>query len=106
MPYLRLTLVLFLIQPFFAQAELPSNVAAFEQTENQQLAEAQHSIDQLLAVHEARTLQNTLRPYDEAVRHLNSASYLAGLMQTVHPDAAFRDRATAMTDRVGAAQTA
>ena len=106
MPYLRLTLVLFLIQPFFAQAELPSNVAAFEQTENQQLAEAQHSIDQLLAVHEARTLQNTLRPYDDAVRHLNSASYLAGLMQTVHPDAAFRDRATAMTDKVGAAQTA
>ena len=53
-----------------------------------------------------RTISNTLAPYDEAIRQLNAASYFSGLMQQVHPDAAFRDDATAMTTKVSSAATA
>jgi thimet oligopeptidase len=82
------------------------DVAAFEKIENDHLAAAQHSIDTLLAVKGARTIENTLAPYDEAVRQNNSAAYFAGLMEQVHPDSAFRDRGTAMLTKASAAQTA
>lgn len=82
------------------------DVAAFEKLENQRLAAAQQSIDRIAAVHGPHTIQNTLAPYDEATRQLDSANYLSGLMQQVHPDRAFRDSATAMTTKVGAAITA
>jgi thimet oligopeptidase len=79
---------------------------AFERNENRQLSQAQQLIEKLLAVHSPRTIENTLRPYDDAIRYLNSANYLASLVQSVHPDSAFRHRATAMVDKVSAAQTA
>ncbi len=81
------------------------DAGAFEKLENERLAAAQQTIARITAVHGARTIDNTLVPYDEALRQLNSANYLAGLMQQVHPDAKFRDRATAMTNKVGAAIT-
>jgi thimet oligopeptidase len=82
------------------------DVAAFEKMENDRLAAAQVAIDQIVAVKDARTIENTLGPYDEALRQLNAANYFSGLMEAVHPDAAFRDHATAMTRKVSAAQTA
>src|SRR5208282_4392623 len=82
------------------------DVAAFEKMENDRLAAAQRAIDQVVAVKDSRTIDNTLAPYDEAIRQLNAASYLSGLMQQVHPDVAFRDHATAMTTKVSSAQTA
>ena len=81
-------------------------VAAFEKIENDRLAAAQHSIDAIVAVKESKTIENTLVPYDEAVRQLNAANYFAGLMQEVHPDETFRDHATAMTRKVSAVATA
>ncbi|HXC42155.1 MAG TPA: M3 family metallopeptidase [Candidatus Dormibacteraeota bacterium] len=82
------------------------DVAAFEKIENDRLAAVQSSIDKLLAVKGKRTIENTLVPYDEAVRENNSAAYLAGLMAQVHPDATFRDHATAMVTKASAVQTA
>jgi thimet oligopeptidase len=82
------------------------DVAAFEKIENDRLAAAQHAIDRIVAVKSSRTIENTLGPYDEAIRQLNAASYFSALMQQVHPDVAFRDRATAMTTKVSSAQTA
>ena len=82
------------------------DVAVFEKMENDRLAAAQQAIDQVVAVKGLRTIENTLAPYDEAIRQLNAASYFSGLMQQVHPDAAFRDHATAMTTKIGSAQTA
>ncbi|HET9802131.1 MAG TPA: hypothetical protein VFP96_02730, partial [Candidatus Acidoferrum sp.] len=79
------------------------DVAAFEKMENDHLAAGQAAIDQILAVKGARTIENTLVPYDEVIRQYNSAGYLAVLLQQVHPDAKFRDSATAMTSKVGAA---
>jgi thimet oligopeptidase len=82
------------------------DAAAFRQIENTRLDGAQKAVDRLLAVKGARTVDNTLAPFDEASRQLNSAAYFAGLMQQVHPEAKFRDDATEMTRKVSAAQTA
>jgi thimet oligopeptidase len=108
-------IVLFCATTLAAQTMPPSqpplwsakpDVAAFEKIENDRLAAAQHSIDAIVAVKETKTIDNTLAPYDEAVRQLNAANYFAGLMQEVHPDEAFRDHATAMTRKVSAVATA
>ena len=82
------------------------DLAAFEKMENARLTAAQQAIDQIVAVNGPRIIENTLRPYDEAIRQLNAAIYFSSLMQQVHPDAAFRDRAMAMTTKVSSAQTA
>jgi thimet oligopeptidase len=82
------------------------DVAAFEKIENDRLAAGQRAIDSLLAAKGPRTIENTLVPFDEAVRQNNSAGYFANLMEQVHPEAAFRDRATAMLTKASAAQTA
>jgi thimet oligopeptidase len=81
------------------------DVAAFEKLETERLAAGQRSIDVLLAVKGPRTVENTLAPLDEAFHQINCAAYLAGLMEQVHPDSAFRDRATAMLTKATAAQT-
>jgi thimet oligopeptidase len=82
------------------------DATAFEKLENDRLAAAQVSIDAIVAVKSPRTIENTLASFDEATRQLNAASYFAGLMQQVHPEAAFRDHATDMVRKVSAAQTA
>jgi thimet oligopeptidase len=82
------------------------DVAAWERIENDRLAAGHAAIDTLLAAKGPRTIENTLVPFDEAVRQNNSAGYFAGLMEQVHPDAAFRDHATAMLTKASAAQTA
>src|SRR5450631_30899 len=82
------------------------DIAAFEKVENERLAGAQRSIDEILAVKEPRTIENTLVPYDETIRQINSANYFADLMQQVHPDATFRDHATEMTRKASAVSTA
>jgi len=82
------------------------DVNTFEKMENDRLAAAQHAVDTLVAVKDARSIENTLAPFDEAIRQINSAAYLAGLMQQVHPDATFRDHATSLVTKASAAQTA
>ncbi len=81
------------------------DVAAFEKIENDHLAAAQKFVDQVVAVKGPRTIANTLAPFDEAVREINTAAYFAGMMQQVHPDAPFRDKATALFTKASAANT-
>jgi len=97
--------------PASAQAAAPfwsskPDVAAFERMENARLEAVQKSVDQIISAKGPRTTENTLRPYDEAQRQMGTAANLAGLMQQVHPDAAFRDSATAMTSKVSGVSTA
>jgi len=82
------------------------DIAAFDKVENEHLAAAQRAIDQIVAAKGSRTIENTLAPYDEAMRQLNTGIYFSTLMQQVHPDAAYRDAATAMTTKVSSAQSA
>ena len=83
----------------------PVDPAVFEKRINEQLDLAQKSIDQLLAVKGARTIQNTLEPYDQAVEALDTGAYQSYAMQIVNPEAAIRDRAQAMLQKVSAAAT-
>jgi thimet oligopeptidase len=92
------------VQPPVWNAKL--DVVAFEKLENERLAAAQRAIDQVVSVKGPKTIENILVPYDEATRQLDEASNLAVLMQEVNPDAAFRDRATAMTAKASSAATA
>lgn len=80
--------------------------AAFEKIENDHLAAAQKLLDQMLAVKGARSVENTLSLYDEAIRHFDSAGYFAGLMEHVNPDKSYRDKAAEMTRKTSAALTA
>jgi thimet oligopeptidase len=82
------------------------DVDGFEKIENDHLAAAERAIDQIDATKGSRTIDNTLAPYDEAIRQLNAASYFANLMQELHPDESFRNHATAMITRVSKASTA
>jgi thimet oligopeptidase len=86
-------------------AEHP-DVAQFEKMENARIAAARHSIAKLVAAKGVRTIQNTLEPYDEALRQLNAAGDLAGVMVQVHPDENFRNHATTINTRVGGEATA
>jgi thimet oligopeptidase len=82
------------------------DVASFEKIENDRLAAGQKEVDTLLAAQGPRSIDNTLVPFDEALRQINSAAYFAGLMEQVHPDSTFRDHATTMLTKASAAQTA
>jgi thimet oligopeptidase len=82
------------------------DVAAFEAAENARFASVDAAISQLVAVKGARTIENTLAPFDEATRQLNAAYYLCSTMEQVHPDATFRDHASAMVRKANAVLTA
>ncbi len=64
------------------------DVTAFEKIINDRLAAAQSDIDKITAAKSARTVDNSLALFDEALTQINSANYFAGLMQQVHPDTA------------------
>jgi thimet oligopeptidase len=66
----------------------------------------QQQIETLLAVSGQNTLENTLRPYDDAVATLSAAGSLASLLDSVHPDKAVRDKARELTQAVAEAATA
>jgi thimet oligopeptidase len=84
----------------------PVDPTIFEMRLNEQLDLAQKSVDQLLAVRGPRSIENTLAPYDNAVQHLDTAGYQLAVMQIVNPDAAMRNRAQTMVQKVSAVATA
>lgn len=51
---------------------------------------AQEALDRLVSVHGARTIENTLNPYNEVMIHAGNAAYESSLMQEVHPDSVIR----------------
>ncbi|HXF59420.1 MAG TPA: M3 family metallopeptidase [Candidatus Saccharimonadales bacterium] len=55
-----------------------------------ELRTAKEALDRLVAVKGARTLENTLAPYNEALLHADNAAYAAGLIESVHPDSTVR----------------
>ncbi len=83
----------------------PVDPAIFEKRVNEQLDLVKKSVDQILAVKGARTVENTLEPYDQAVEALDTAGNGSGLVQSVDPSAAMRDRAQAMIQKVSAVAT-
>jgi thimet oligopeptidase len=107
--------LLILVTPVAAQ-EMPKDqpplwsakpdIAAFEKMENDRLAAAQRAIDRIVAAEGSRTIENTLVSYDEAFQQIHGAVEIADLIRDVHPDATFRDHATAMKTKASNAQAA
>jgi thimet oligopeptidase len=82
------------------------DAAGLEHWVGERLAWQQQQIDTLLAVAGERTLENTLRPFDDAVATLSAAGSLASLLDSVHPDKSVRDKARDLTQTVAEAATA
>lgn len=89
-------------KPFWAD-EL--NAESFSGLQNEQLQKVREAIERLLKVNEKRTIENTLKPYDEAMQILEAGSGQASLMQEVHPDENFRARAEEISQKIAALAT-
>jgi thimet oligopeptidase len=70
------------------------------------LASAQAHVDALLAVKGERTVENTLRVYDEAQREMDLAGSAAGLLSNASPKKELRDVGDETLQKVSAAATA
>ncbi len=70
------------------------------------LQAARAAVADLLAVPAARTVENTLAPYDRAVWHLRMAGSQAHVMFMVHPLAGVRDAVQALSQEVSAESVA
>jgi thimet oligopeptidase len=81
------------------------DAATFTKIQDERLTQAQEAIHRLLAVKGKRTIENTLKPYDEALIYLNAAGSQAGLIQEVHPDAAIRAAAEKASQKTQALST-
>jgi thimet oligopeptidase len=70
------------------------------------LGRHQQAIDRLLSVEGQRTLDNTLRHYDDAVAELSAAGSQTALLDSVYPDKAIRDTARDLTQIIARAGVA
>jgi thimet oligopeptidase len=83
-----------------------TDAAGLENWVQGRLARQSQLIDTLLGVQGERSLENTLRPYDDAVATLSATGSLASLLDSVYPDKAVRDKARELTQVVAEAATA
>jgi len=79
--------------------------AALESWVNQRLAEEQAAIDKLLAVTGTRTVENTLRPFDDAQNQLALAGNNAYMTFSLAASAALRDKGQALAAKISSAST-
>ena len=85
--------------PFFTGL---ADSASFTSVMDARLRAAQGVLDRLIAVRGQRTIDNTLRVYDDLSIALSAVSGPAGILASVHPDAAMRTAAEAVQQRVRA----
>ena len=81
------------------------DATAFEKVQDGRLARARATLEKLLAVKNRRTIENTLRPYDDVLLELDAAASQAGLMENVHPDSVLRAAAERATQKAEAFST-
>lgn len=72
----------------------------FRKLQDGRLEQAQQEVERMLSVEGKRTIENTLAPYDQALRRLDAAGSQAELMQEVHPDAEFRSTAENISQKI------
>jgi thimet oligopeptidase len=88
------------LHPWSAGSNGTVGLAAFDTWAAVRLQQFQQNIDELLSVRGVRTIENTLRPFDNAQAQLGVAGQQASLLDSVHPDKAIRDQAQALTQKV------
>src|SRR5215472_7945821 len=82
--------------PFFTGLTDPESLA---RTLGERLAAAQHELDRLLTVTGSRTVDNTLRPYDNMMFEIASAQGPAYVIAQMHPDERMRQTADAIVQQ-------
>src|ERR1700733_10029092 len=80
--------------------------AALDAWVHYHMQRADAAVARLLAVKGARTVPNTLRPYDAAINELTFATVQSSVLYGVGATSALRDKAQALTQTVNAALTA
>ena len=79
--------------------------AALEAWVNQRLEEEKADLEKLLAVKGPRTVENTLRPFDDAENQLSLAGNNAFMLYSLADAAALRDKGQAMSAKISTANT-
>ena len=79
-----------------------TDAASLTRVVDTRISRARMLLDSMLAVKGARTVANTLAPYDELLDELSTASGQVGIMAALHPDAATRDAADELDRAVNA----
>jgi len=74
--------------------------AAFRAMCDADMKAAQEALDRLVSVKGKRTVANTLDTYNELMMHALNVAYPAGLMESVHPDSAYRATAEKITQEI------
>ena len=88
------------IHAWSASSEGQTSAASLDSWAAQRLENYQRNIDRLLAVEGPRTIDNTLRPFDDAQAELAVVGQQASLLDSVHPEKEVRDKAQALTQKV------
>jgi thimet oligopeptidase len=83
-------------QPSIFYSDKPA-AATYRAGAEAELKQAQAALDRLVAVKGKHTIANTLVPYNEMMVHAENVAYQANLMESVHPDSAFRAEAENQT---------
>ena len=84
---------------------LSGDAAGLEQWTQARLSVERQAVARIVSVQGPRTIENTLRPYDEAQNQLALAGDQTFLLYAVGDDAAMRDKAQALQQIVSAANT-
>ena len=82
-----------------------SDAVSFTKLHEDRLTRAKQSLERMLAVTEKRTIENTLKPYDEMLTCLDAVSNQASLIKEVHPDESVRTAAEKMLQKAEAFNT-
>jgi thimet oligopeptidase len=89
-------------QPFWTGI---SDAASFERAMDARLSHAKATLDKMLAVQNGRTIDNTLRPYDDVLLELDAVGSQSQLIQSVHPAEGMRTTAEKVSQKAGAFAT-
>jgi thimet oligopeptidase len=82
-----------------------TDAGAFERAMEARLAHARTVLDTVLGVKGARSIDNTLRPYDDVLLELDAVSSQSQLVQSVHPGERMRQTAEKVSQRASALAT-
>ncbi|GGG98387.1 M3 family metallopeptidase [Silvibacterium dinghuense] len=85
------------------RADGSASPEALEAWVQARLVRHRDAIARLLAVPGPRTVENTLRPYDDAVAELSATATQTGLLDSVHPQKEIRDKAQALAQVISQA---
>jgi thimet oligopeptidase len=82
-----------------------TDAGSFQRASEARLARARETLDRLIAVKGSRTIDNTLKPFDDVLLELDAVGSQANLLQNVHPDDTMRKTAEDVSQKASAAGT-